>query len=285
MMNIIKWLIKNEQKAAMVYEKAASIVSGDGEFSMFLMELSMDEKMHWNVITKAFEIATGANRLPDLIRIDKDTEEKVDNYFFLCEKRIETKRLTREDMLDFIVATEFSEWNDLFVYVVNSLKHGYREFIPITARVHQHKRHIERFLASRPEYKGYLDRIKNFTSIWQEKLLVVDDEEAITDVLAAILEGEGLIERARNGEEALEKLGKAYYAAIVTDIDMPRMDGVEFYKRAAAMFPGINRRFLFFTGDCGGDVAAFISEHRLVCLQKPIRINDIRNSVIDILRR
>lgn len=285
MINIIKWLILNERKAAVVYEKAASIVSGDREFSVFLMELSRDEKTHLDVITKALEIAAGAKRLPDLVCIDKDTEEKVYNYFLLCEKRIETKRLTREDMLDFIVATEFSEWNDLFVYVVNSLKHGYREFIPVAARVHQHKRQIERFLASRPEYGVYLKRVKSLTAIWQEKFLVVDDEEAITDVLASILEGEGLIERAGNGEEALEKLGKDYYAAIVTDIDMPRMNGMEFYKRAAAMFPGINKRFLFFTGDCGGGNAAFISEHGLRCLQKPTRINDIRNSVIDILRR
>ncbi|MBI5826278.1 MAG: response regulator [Deltaproteobacteria bacterium] len=285
MLDIISWLILNEQKAATVYKKAASIMSGDVEFAGFLTELASDEDEHWDAITKASVVAEGKKRLPDLVRIDKDTEEKIGGYFLLCEKRIETRRLTRADILDFIVATEFSEWNDLFVYVFNSLKRDCREFIPLAAKVQQHKRQIERFLASRPEYGVYLKRIKSLATVWQEKLLVVDDEEAIIDVLAAILEGEGMIERAGNGEEALEKLGRGYYAAIVTDINMPRMSGVEFYYKAAAMFPGINSRFLFFTGDCGGETAAFISEHRLRCLQKPTSINAIRDSVIEILRR
>lgn len=285
MLDIIRWLALNEQKAATVYKKAASILSGDVEFAAFLTELAGEEQEHRDAITKATAVAGGKKRLPDLVRIDKETEDRVDGYFLLCEKRIETGRLTRADILDFIAATEFSEWNDLFVYVFNSLKRDCREFIPVAAGVQQHKRRIERFLASRPEYGVYLDRIKGLAAVWREKILVVDDEEAITGVLAAILEDEGMIEKAGDGAETLEKLGKGYYAAIVTDMNMPRMNGVEFYEKAAARFPGINSRFLFFTGDCGGETAVFISEHRLRCLQKPARINDIRDAVVEILRR
>lgn len=285
MLDIIRWLMLNEQKAATVYKKAASVMSGDVEFAALLTELARDELEHVDAITKASVVAEGKKRLPDLVRIDKETEEKVERYFLLCEKRIETRRLTRADILDFIAATEFSEWNDLFVYVFNTLKRDRREFIPLAAKVQQHKRQIERFLASRPEYGVYLERVKGIATVWREKILVVDDEEAITGVLAAILDDEGMIDSARDGEEALEKLGKGYYAVIVTDINMPRMNGVEFYRKAASRFPGINSRFLFFTGDCGGDTAAFISEHGLKCLQKPACINAIRDSVVDILRR
>lgn len=285
MLDIIRWLMLNEQRAATVFKKAASAMSGDVELAALLTELARDEALHLDEITKASVVAEGKNRLPDLVRIDKETEEKVERYFLLCEKRIDTRRLTRADILDFIVATEFSEWNDLFVYVFNTLKRDCREFIPVAAMVQQHKRRIERFFASRPEYGVYLQRIKSLATVWREKILVVDDEEAITNVLAAILEDEGMIESARDGEEALEKLGKGYYAAIVTDINMPRMNGLEFYRKAASRFPGINSRFLFFTGDCGGETAEFISEHRLRCLQKPTSINAIRDSVVEILRR
>ena len=62
-------------------------------------------------------------------------------------------------------------------------------------------------------------------------MLVVDDEAAIRDSLHMILEYEGYrVEEAASGSQALTKVGERAPDAIVLDIKMPEMDGLELLK-------------------------------------------------------
>jgi two-component system, OmpR family, response regulator MprA len=65
------------------------------------------------------------------------------------------------------------------------------------------------------------------------RVLVVDDERAVRDSLRRALELEGYdVELAADGEEALARLGQnGEPDAIVLDILMPRMDGLEVCRR------------------------------------------------------
>jgi two-component system, chemotaxis family, chemotaxis protein CheY len=57
-------------------------------------------------------------------------------------------------------------------------------------------------------------------------ILTVDDSRTIRDMLAVTLEAAGYrVVQAEDGVEALERLVGLKPAAIVTDINMPRMDG------------------------------------------------------------
>jgi two-component system nitrogen regulation response regulator NtrX len=63
---------------------------------------------------------------------------------------------------------------------------------------------------------------------YRASILVVDDEAAIRDSLRMILEYEGYrVEEAGNGSQALAKVGERAPDAIVLDIKMPEMDGLE----------------------------------------------------------
>jgi CheY-like chemotaxis protein len=65
-----------------------------------------------------------------------------------------------------------------------------------------------------------------------KKILVVDDEESIRFLYKEELEEEGyIVECAKNGEEALEKLVAFQPDLISLDIKMPVMDGIEALKR------------------------------------------------------
>jgi CheY-like chemotaxis protein len=65
-----------------------------------------------------------------------------------------------------------------------------------------------------------------------KKILVVDDEESILFLYKEELEEEGyMVECAKNGEEALEKLPVFKPDLISLDIKMPVMDGIEALKR------------------------------------------------------
>lgn len=74
-------------------------------------------------------------------------------------------------------------------------------------------------------------------------LLVVDDERIIRRGIRAFIDFEGLgIEKyfeAENGEEALDILKKQPIDLILADINMPRMDGLEFCKQAKEYDPAV----------------------------------------------
>ena len=60
------------------------------------------------------------------------------------------------------------------------------------------------------------------------KALVVDDSQMVRDLHAFMLQSGGYdVHSAENGSDALEKLLVRHYDLIVTDINMPQMDGYE----------------------------------------------------------
>lgn len=69
-------------------------------------------------------------------------------------------------------------------------------------------------------------------------VLIVDDSAAIRKILQRILvQAEvplGKVHEAADGVEALEKLRAAPVGLILSDINMPRMDGLEFLSRLRA---------------------------------------------------
>lgn len=64
------------------------------------------------------------------------------------------------------------------------------------------------------------------------QVLLVDDDDALRDTLARIVEKEGhVVVTAANGIAALRKLDEARFDLILTDIVMPDMEGLEFLRR------------------------------------------------------
>lgn len=61
------------------------------------------------------------------------------------------------------------------------------------------------------------------------RILVVDDEPDLLELLAVLLESEGyLVDQAVNGAEALEHAESTLPALILLDMKMPVMDGAQF---------------------------------------------------------
>jgi len=64
-----------------------------------------------------------------------------------------------------------------------------------------------------------------------KKILVVDDSPTVRALESFILKGGGYeVDTASNGVEALEKIYENDYALVVTDINMPKMDGLRLTK-------------------------------------------------------
>src|SRR6478735_488952 len=59
------------------------------------------------------------------------------------------------------------------------------------------------------------------------KVLIADDEQAITSGLSAILSDEGYsVEIAPDGQKALERLSEDRYGVVLADLKMPKLDGI-----------------------------------------------------------
>src|ERR1700704_6075588 len=66
----------------------------------------------------------------------------------------------------------------------------------------------------------------------QARILVVDDEPAVQSALSRALTLEHYeVAQAADGLEALEQLGSTAYEAVILDIAMPRLDGLEVCRR------------------------------------------------------
>jgi putative nucleotidyltransferase with HDIG domain len=70
--------------------------------------------------------------------------------------------------------------------------------------------------------------IKRSMTVEKEKILVVDDEEAIREVVSTLLEAQGYVCTVRqNGRLALEAFREGAFDLVLSDIVMPEMDGLK----------------------------------------------------------
>jgi DNA-binding response OmpR family regulator len=72
------------------------------------------------------------------------------------------------------------------------------------------------------------------------RILVVDDEEPVRDVLCEYFESQGFgVEAAPDGEAALTALGRRRPDLVLLDVRMPGLDGVEVLRRIRRVDPGV----------------------------------------------
>lgn len=72
----------------------------------------------------------------------------------------------------------------------------------------------------------------------QNTILVVDDEQSILSLFDKAFTRRGYtVHTAGSGEEALERIEENHYWVVLTDLRLPKMDGLEFCRRAKNDFP------------------------------------------------
>jgi signal transduction histidine kinase/ActR/RegA family two-component response regulator len=112
-------------------------------------------------------------------------------------------------------------------------------------------------------------------------ILVVDDEESIRRPLSRYLARLGAtVMDAGDGLEALAQLRLVAVDAIVLDLRMPRMDGVEFYAALRRERPALSDRVLFLSGDpqqLNGARAGTLPAGRV--LAKPVDLQVLASSI------
>jgi CheY-like chemotaxis protein/rubrerythrin len=283
MKDIIRWLREIEHLANDVYSQAAILFSDDADFKRFLEHTAEDEAWHYHVMGSAAEYMSTEPDTKPAIKIDEKTHGKIIKYFNAMSDGVERGTISKTEIINNIVEVELSEWNDIFLYVVNFLKNKTSEFKYPAARMQAHIKEIEHYLEiieGRPED---LQKIKELPPIWVENILIVDDEEMISQLIMSLLNRSGNIDIAHNGSDALKLMETKYYKLIISDIDMPKMDGLTFYKEAVEKYPLVSKKFLFITGDLSAQRRDFFKEEQVRYLEKPINISQLREDTSKII--
>lgn len=111
---------------------------------------------------------------------------------------------------------------------------------------------------------------------------MVDDDPGVRSAVYRYLRRQGCaVEAAANGTEGLDWVARANFDAIVTDIQMPSVDGAEFWRQAVALRPILLDRFLF----CSALPlpTSMARDHSIRFLSKPFDLADLWTTLTDLL--
>lgn len=104
------------------------------------------------------------------------------------------------------------------------------------------------------------------------RVLVVDDDAVLGAAITRILEPTFKVTFAQSGSGALGRINTgAQFAAIVCDVAIPGMTGIELYEEVARTDPALARRFVFVSGTAADDpeFRRFLSRTDAAFLPKP----------------
>lgn len=284
MKELIHWLKKIEEKAADLYAGAAETFTQDEELTNFLTGLAEDENLHYHIMGSAADylLTEGIDKRSDIL-LDIETKDNLEKPFEENLKMLSEGTLTVESLINCIAKTELSEWNNIFLYIVNILI-GYSKFFQFSASIIQaHQQKIKTFLEYKYADKSMIQKFQDMPMIWNKHILVVDDNLVMRELLKAFFEGSANVDIAEDGAVGFKKLQGSFYDIIISDIDMPGMDGIQLYREISKKDPIIANNFIFCTGFISEENENFLKEKNLQFIIKPFSFAEIKKKVDNIL--
>jgi CheY-like chemotaxis protein len=116
-------------------------------------------------------------------------------------------------------------------------------------------------------------------------LLVVDDDEQVLFVWSNALTGhpsECHVITAQDGQQALDRIDEQHFALIITDLQMPIMNGYELTEIVRAR--DLDVTIAWHTGNCSPAAQAAADRLSVLrCLQKPLTVVQIRQFISEAL--
>jgi two-component system cell cycle sensor histidine kinase/response regulator CckA len=118
-----------------------------------------------------------------------------------------------------------------------------------------------------------------------KRVLIVDDDIELLLLYESLLQAHDYqTTTAENGVQALECLRKLEVDAILCDLDMPEMSGDLLYTEVGRAWPGLEKRFLFVTGNAGNPIyEAFLMRTKPTVLAKPVTMNHLLEQLQGVL--
>lgn len=111
------------------------------------------------------------------------------------------------------------------------------------------------------------------------RILLADDDATSRELVQRALGADGhTVDGTHDGAEALERLGTAAYDVLVSDVQMPAMDGISLAEKALAARPGL--AVVLISGYAEQlDRAKGLKSRKIGTLLKPFTLEQMRAAV------
>jgi PAS domain S-box-containing protein len=113
----------------------------------------------------------------------------------------------------------------------------------------------------------------------RRRVLVVDDEPSLGEMIRRMLEPECEVEAVLDAREALHRIGRGSdrFDVVLCDLMMPEMTGMDLFATVAKQHPGVEERFVFMTGGAFTPGAAhFLAQVPNPRIEKPFGFDVLR---------
>ncbi|MBN2589803.1 MAG: response regulator [Sedimentisphaerales bacterium] len=282
---VVTWLKSIESRVGSIYTKAAEHFVSDKDFSNFLIRLSEDEKLHSDFMSMVYDYLI-KNKKPILLDVflDEKTIDNVEGLLEKFERHLAGEKVAKKLVIEYMARAESCELNPVFLYIAGTFGSLNRETEYITSEIQSHLLRIQDYIdALSKEMKPYIN-IENFTTMWDSRFLIVDDNESLRKLVCSLLSSKGNAEMASDGQSAMELVRKHFYNAIVSDIEMPGMDGFEFYQKAIEYDPRLKQNFVFYSANITPQREEYLNKNHLPFLRKPFGLSDFQSIIEQFLR-
>ena len=279
MQELTKWLAEIERKAQEFYSRSSAYFRDNHDLARFLQKMEVDELLHLTSIRKVEEILeTERAEMPSTVLPPEELQHRVREQFAAALEKIESGTLTEHELYECILRMELSEWNDYLIYILRSILKNRPDLQPTILEMQRHLTTLEYYFHSNDTLRGFYAEIVKIPKIWNHRLLVVDDDEPLRELLAATL-GQSFfrVDTAANGEQALEMIGSRYYDVIISDMDMPRMGGKQLFHALVENNFFDKRMLLFMTA--GTENVPFFEENGLTFIMKPFHLDALMQNL------
>jgi CheY-like chemotaxis protein len=110
------------------------------------------------------------------------------------------------------------------------------------------------------------------------RVLVADDQEHMRELLVEALSADGhTVDPAEDGVAALELLEQQTYDLVVSDLQMPQVDGPKLYQETHRRRPDAAPHFIFITGeDEAPGYRRFLTDSKAPVVTKPFKLKEFR---------
>ena len=285
MEDIITWLCHIEDLARTFYTRAADRFKEDPILSDLLRQLAEDEAQHGQLLKSARDSFRDIESPQFAISVDAPARDRVEKPFRDSLAKLLKGDLTQKELLSNIVSVEFSELNDVFFYVMTAGQQDSKTLQQMASNVQAHQKRIEKYLDGLPGHLRPSLHVQDLPKIREHTFLVVEDDPALRLFLERLLQQRGKVESANNGREGLEKTNRSFFDVIITDIDMPVVSGLDFFREATLHDEEAKKHFVFCTSNPTPEVSEVAFINQIPLLQKPFTIEQMFETVDRVLDR
>jgi signal transduction histidine kinase/ActR/RegA family two-component response regulator len=119
--------------------------------------------------------------------------------------------------------------------------------------------------------------VPQLKAIQRRRVLAIDDEALLLKAFQRMLISHHDIETKLGAREALRYFGQdRRFDAVLCDLQMPDMSGVELYMTVKQQWPSLAERFIFITGGAfSPEARRFLEDPTITCINKPFQLREL----------